>query len=70
MKISFGLPKTSATTPSPGCTSAKVTANAEASVAATWIVTARSAATCGSTGSIARADSEPANVDMAMMGSR
>ena len=69
-KISFALPKLSAMTPSAGCTSAKVTANADASVATTWIVTAKSAATCGSTGSIDRPDSEPAKQDMAMIASR
>src|SRR6202048_510325 len=64
---SRALPNRSAAAPSTGCTIAKVKANTDAKPAAVAMVTPKSSATCGSTGSSARADRLAAKVASAMI---
>ena len=61
------MPNKSAAAPSTGCTMAKVKANTEANPAAVAMLTPKSLATCGSTGSSARVDRLAAKVASAMM---
>ncbi len=60
--ISRALPNMSAAAPSIGCTIANVSATAADRLAAVAIVTPRSLATSGSTGSMERDDKAAANV--------
>ncbi len=61
------MPNKSAAAPSTGWTMAKVNANIDANPAAAAMLTLKSLATCGSTGSSARADRLAANVASAMI---
>ena len=65
--ISRALPNISAAAPSTGWMIAKVKANTAAKPAAVAMLTPKSSATCGSTGSSARADRLAANVARAMI---
>src|SRR5919206_1137539 len=65
--ISRALPKTSAKAPSTGWMMAKVKAKAAAKLAAVAMLTEKSSATCGRTGSSARADRAAENVASAMI---
>ena len=65
--ISRALPNRSAAAPSTGWMIAKVKANAAAKLAADAMLTPKSSATCGSTGSSARADRLAANVARVMI---
>src|SRR3954454_21616246 len=65
--ISRALPNKSAAAPMTGCTIAKVKANTAAKLAAVAMLMLKSSATCGSTGSSARADRLAANVASVMM---
>src|SRR5436305_15045055 len=65
--ISRALPNRSAAAPSTGWMIAKVKAKTEAKAAAVAMLTPKSSATCGSTGSSARADRLAANVASVMM---
>ena len=65
--ISRALPNRSAAAPTPAGSIAKVKANTEAKLAAVAMLTPNSSATCGSTGSSARADRLAAKVASAMM---
>jgi hypothetical protein len=65
--INRALPNRSAAAPSAGWTIAKVKANTDEKLAAVAMLTPNSSATCGSTGSSARADRLAAKVVSAMM---
>ena len=65
--ISRALPNRSAVAPSTGWMMAKVKANTAAKPAAVAMLTPKSSATCGNTGSSARADRLAAKVASAMM---
>src|SRR6266404_6834682 len=65
--ISRVLPNKSAAAPSTGCTIANVKANTAAKPAAVAMLTPNSSATCGNTGSSARAERLAAKVASAMM---
>src|SRR3954451_8354472 len=65
--ISRALPNRSAAAPSIGWMIAKVKANTDAKLAAVAMLMLKSSATCGSTGSSARADRLAANVASVMM---
>src|SRR4051812_46320172 len=65
--ISRALPNRSAAAPSTGWMIAKVKANTEAKLAAVAMLMPKSSATCGNTGSSARADRLAANVASVMI---